>query len=129
MTALEAASVPAFERLARELATRFGVATRSQTIKVRPVRSLEAIAKEDAVEGCVRETFGALTAHFQAPHATDPHVRRAMKVVAHDETRHAALARRVANWLENKLDPMANARVAQARARATKRLVAPQLVA
>jgi len=37
-----------------------------------------AIALENAVEGCVRETFAALVAHHQAAAAGSPHVRAAM---------------------------------------------------
>ncbi|HEX7664753.1 MAG TPA: hypothetical protein VF407_09585, partial [Polyangiaceae bacterium] len=39
--------------------------------KAEAVRTLEAIALENAVEGCVRETFGALVATWQAAHAAD----------------------------------------------------------
>jgi hypothetical protein len=56
------------------------------------------MAIENAVEGCVRETFGALVAHWQARHARDPDVARVMRVVARDETRHAALAWAIAEW-------------------------------
>lgn len=87
---LEAASVYAFATLARELAhhggppelirdalcamkdearhasvtkrlaRRYGGSTPRPRIERHPVRSLEAVALENAVEGCVGETFGAL---------------------------------------------------------------------
>ena len=77
-------------------------------------RSLEAIAVENAVEGCVRETFGALLAMHQSQAATEPSVRDAMTRIAHDEVGHAALAWSVARWTDAKLDVAARKRVAQA---------------
>jgi hypothetical protein len=148
---LEAASVTAFERLAGELeahgaparlvasarksarderrhtravsalAARFG----GEVImpRVRPIRarSLRAMAAENAVEGCVREAYGALVATYQAEHAEDAHVRRAMRVIAADETAHAALAYRVAHWVERRLDraPSRSVRAAMRRAGAS----------
>jgi hypothetical protein len=67
-------------------------------------RSLVAIAIENAIEGCVRETFGAAVAAWQAEHAMDPRVRTAMQSIARDEARHAALAWQVAHWMESRLD-------------------------
>jgi hypothetical protein len=87
-----------------------------------PVRDLEAIAIENAVEGCVRETYAAVVARYQAASATDSAVGRAMRIVAEDETRHAALSWDLAEWLESKLDVAACARVAEARAEAVKEL-------
>jgi hypothetical protein len=55
------------------------------------------------VEGCIRETFGALVAMYQAEQATDTQIRGAMKVIAQDETRHASLAWRIAKWAEARL--------------------------
>ncbi len=81
-------------------------------------RSLEAIARENAVEGCVHETFGALILHWQAAHARDASMRRTFARLAADETRHAALSWAVARWAGGRLDAAARARVAAARARA-----------
>ncbi len=146
---LEAASVPAFKLLARELAvhgapaeliraarsasrdevrhTRATAALarryRAQPIKptVAPLprrRSLEAIALENAVEGCVRETYGALVALWQTRAAADPVVAAAMAPIARDETRHAELAWKVAAWAAPRLSPASRRRVERARARA-----------
>jgi hypothetical protein len=130
---LEAASVYAFERLARELsqlgapseliadagvsaldelrhaqlvaalARRYGAEPSAPSVTAQGVRSRLEIALENAVEGCVRETFGALVAHHQAALARDPNVALSMLSVAADETRHAELAWRVAGWLEPRL--------------------------
>jgi len=87
------------------------------------VRDLEQIALENAVEGCVRETFAALVARRQAIAAADLDVRAAMRRIAADEARHAALAFRVDAWARARLSPAARARVADARARARAELV------
>jgi hypothetical protein len=104
-------------RMTSALARRFGAMLRDPEIPKPkpPLRSLEAIAIENAVEGCVRETFGALLATYQAAKASDPVIRAAMARIARDETRHAAVAWRVAGWLNGKLD--AHARVAVSAAR------------
>jgi hypothetical protein len=150
---LEAASVDAFRVLARELrhhrapsslvraaeraaldevrharmmgtlARRCGVTPRTPRIGPRPIRSLEAIAIENAAEGCVRETFGALLASHQARAATSPRVRETFSRIAQDETRHAALAWRVASWLDARLDRDARMRVRTARRNAAEQLV------
>lgn len=152
MAALEAASVHAFERLARELvahgaprslvlrakraadderrharvtralARRFGA--RVPTIRVARggVRSLAEIAVENAAEGCVRETFGALQATLQGQRARDAEVRAAMRTIARDETRHAALAWSVARWIHPKLTDDERAAVARAQTTAIETL-------
>lgn len=145
MSRLEAASVPAFRVLARELrahgaprsliraarraardeirharmgkllAERFGGHYVRPNIRKHVLRSVEAIALDNAVEGCVRETFGALLATWQAKAATDPVVRRIMRSVAVDETRHAALNVRVARWADRQMDAAARQRIRSAR--------------
>jgi hypothetical protein len=105
----------AHARITRTLAERFGGRYVPPRVTAKPAPSLETIASENATEGCVRETFGALLATYQAEHATDPQVRRAMRRIARDETRHAALAWRIASWAENRLDTAAKERVRAAR--------------
>ncbi len=87
-------------------------------------RSLEEIAIENAIEGCVNETYGALVATWQSAHAEDPAIAEAFAAIAEDETRHAALAWRLARWLETRLDRNARARVTRARRRAFRELSA-----
>ncbi|MBS2026439.1 MAG: ferritin-like domain-containing protein [Deltaproteobacteria bacterium] len=149
---LEAASVPAFARLAEEL-TRFGapkgLVERAQAarrdeirhaaqmgrlarghgaslagVRVRQParRSLEAFALENAVEGCVHETWGAMVAQVQAIRSPDSGVRSAMRRIATDEARHAELAWDVARWVESRLDPRARSRVRRAQRRAVDAL-------
>jgi hypothetical protein len=83
-------------------------------------RSLEAIAIENAVEGCVGETFGAAVARFQSKRADDKGLRSAMKRIAADETEHAELSWDLARWLDRRLSPAARACVKSARSRAVE---------
>jgi hypothetical protein len=112
----------AHARMTAAIARRFGGRFERPRVEPREVRSLEEIALENATEGCVNETYGALVATFQARAAADPRVRAAMARIARDETRHAALARDVAAWIEPQLSPAARRRVEQARAEAVQRL-------
>jgi len=142
---LEAASIDAFEILAAELgvhrappaliqaaraataderrhadaigrlAVSRGAVPPAVYVKRGPVRDIETVARENAVEGCVRETYAALCACRQARAATDPAIRSAMAGIARDETRHAALAWAVDGWSQTLLTPAARRRVREAR--------------
>jgi hypothetical protein len=70
-----------------------------------PVRSLFAIARENAIEGCVRETYGATAALVWANCAPDPEVAAVLRSIAADECRHAELAWDVAAWAAPRLSP------------------------
>ena len=150
---LEAASVAAFRRLRRELrlhgaprplldaarraareeiaharmvsrlARTFGAEPEPVRISPLPLRDLETVAIENAIEGCVRETYGALVSFWQARAAGDPKVREVYARIAEDELSHAALAWRVAAWIEDRLPAQARERVRTARAEAIDTLV------
>ncbi|WP_223640087.1 ferritin-like domain-containing protein [Corallococcus sp. EGB] len=152
MAHLEAASVPAFERLADELAAHGApehlvrAAERSAKDEVRhaeameslarrhgapmpelnvapfQARSLEALAMENAVEGCVRETYGALLAGWQARSAEDAQVRESLGTIAPDELRHAELSWAIDAWALAQLSPEARERVESARREAWRQL-------
>ncbi|MCC7536538.1 MAG: ferritin-like domain-containing protein [Deltaproteobacteria bacterium] len=131
MAHLEAASVVAFERLARELsmhgapdalvrrarraaadevrhaavASRWrehfgGSALPLEMEPVGEVRSLVEVASENAAEGCVHETWGAVVTTLQSARASDAAVRAELARIARDERRHADLADDVARWAE-----------------------------
>ena len=132
---LEAASVIAFERLAAELAAwrapealvrraeqaaadevRHAArmqalaearGARPSAVEVAPSapRSLVAFAIENAVEGCVRETYGVVDAAFRAHRAPTAELRAVYAEIAADEARHAGLAWDVAAWLQGRLTP------------------------
>lgn len=116
-------------RLTQRLARSFGGRPGRVTVEPRPARSLEELAVHNAVEGCVRETFGALSATWQARHASHPEIARALAIIADDETRHAAFSWQLAAWLDDQLDASARARVATARAEAFEELRRAQNVA
>jgi hypothetical protein len=86
-------------RVLGALARREGATVASTKVHHGPVRSLVDIALENAVEGCVRETYGALVAGYQAQHAGRTDVRRVMEQVFRDETTHAELAWGVHEWI------------------------------
>lgn len=85
-------------------------------------RSLEALAIENASEGCIREAFGVLLGTWQALHAPTAELRAFFGKLAEDEARHAALAWRVDAFLRGRLDRAAHARVDRARDEALTRL-------
>lgn len=109
-------------RVTGALARRFGATPTEPCVEVMPLRELDVIAAENAAEGCVRETFGALMATYQAATAQDPEVARALAGIADDETRHAALAWRIAAWADPRLSAAERARVRAARAEAVREL-------
>ena len=119
---LEAASVPAFLELARELelhgahpalaraarraardeihhaktigalARAYGASVpRVERSEVQP-RSRRELARDNAIEGCVREAYAALVAAHQAETSIDPRIARAYATIARDEARHALLS-------------------------------------
>jgi hypothetical protein len=102
-------------RVTARLACRHGGEVPIPRLRPRRTRSLRSMALENATEGCVRETFGALVAMWQAARARDLELRRCMAAIAEDETRHAALAWAVARWAEARLDARARASVARKR--------------
>jgi hypothetical protein len=142
---LEAASVYAFQQLARELvehaapaelivwaarsaleevrhtqlmaaqAQRYGATPAAPQIAPHGVRSLFELALENAVEGCIRETYGALVAHQQATLAHDPQLADVMSSIARDEASHAELSWRIAAWVEPQLNVSERAQLTSAR--------------
>jgi|HubBroStandDraft_1064217.scaffolds.fasta_scaffold03022_7 hypothetical protein len=91
-------------RVTEGLAARAGARVPSVKIERDDVRSLGEIAIENAVEGCVRETFGAAVTLIQAERAGDADVRSAMKRSARGETRHAELSWAGARRIEPQRD-------------------------
>lgn len=97
------------------IARRYGAEPGTHRVDPMRARSPYEIALENAVEGCVRETFGALVGAYQASAARDPQIRDAMREVSDDELRHAELSWALASWLEPKLTAEERARVATAK--------------
>jgi hypothetical protein len=155
---LEAASVHAFVRLAAELvahgapaelvaqavrfaddevrhaaimttlAHKYGAVPPAVQVEPMTARTLEQIALENAIEGCVRETWGAVVALWQARTARDPEVRAALAGIAADEIRHASLAWSIDAWMRTRLPGDAVARIDAARAVAAQLLLAEPMI-
>jgi hypothetical protein len=153
MAHLEAASVPAFAQLERELAAHGAPArliagarrardderrharlvgdlaraagARSLSLEVTPtpLRPLGAIALENAVEGCVRETAGAVMAALQARLLGDHATAGLFADIAVDERRHANLAWAIDAWITPRLAPEAALAVERARSAAMVELL------
>lgn len=87
------------------------------------IPTLEQLATLNAVEGCVRESYGAVVARLQAMTAADREVRSAMARIAHEEAKHAALSFAIDGWARARLTPQARARVDAARTEAARALV------
>jgi hypothetical protein len=145
MAHLEAASVPAFRRLRAELrrhgaprrmidactraaadevrharaatrlARRFGATVPRVRLAPATQRTLLDLAVENAREGCVRESFGALLLTWQARAAADAEVRQLAQQLAGDETRHAELAWQIDAWVRARLSATERAQVRRAR--------------
>ncbi|HSN28729.1 MAG TPA: ferritin-like domain-containing protein [Kofleriaceae bacterium] len=108
--------------LMSKLARRFGGVPPVVEVMPARARSLEALAIENAVEGCVRETWGAVVALWQSERAPDPELRAAFALIARDEVRHAALGWAIDRWATSRLDHGAQVRVALAREAAVRAL-------
>jgi hypothetical protein len=109
-------------RATKALAKAFGVEVAPVERDAAPLRSLAELALENAVEGCVRETWGALLALRQASRAREPAVRATMRRIARDEARHAQLAWAVDTWLCPRLSPAERQQVLAARRAAVNEL-------
>jgi hypothetical protein len=109
-------------RVTRRFAKRLGARTVRPRVRTVPRRSMEAIAIENAVQGCVGETYAALEALWQAEAAPTAELRNVMRAIARDETRHAALAWAIAGWLEPRLSAAARLRAHRARSAAARDL-------
>jgi hypothetical protein len=151
---MEAASVHAFARLARDLnahgapaalvraavraatdevahaaavaahARRLGATVEPVAVEPRGVATLGELAAENAVEGGVHETFGVVLALHQSRAATDRGYASAIAAFAADETEHAALAAAIDAWARPALTRGERAHVRAARAAALAALPA-----
>ena len=88
-----------------------------------PSRSLFEIAMENAIEGCVNETYAALQAHHQAIHAHEKSIRETFAQIAHDETKHAELAYHLHAWCMTQLTQDEIAQIHTAQKTAFARLI------
>jgi hypothetical protein len=108
--------------LVTDLALQHGATIPTPIIAPAPPRDLLALAVENMVEGCVRETWAALSAAHQSHHALTPELRNLYQTIAADETRHAELAWSIHTWLIGQLSAASQAMVAAARRQAIHQL-------
>ena len=101
-----------------EVARHFGAEPGPPRVEAAAPRATLAIALENAVEGTIRETFGALTGSYQALTARDPLVADAMRQVSEDEIFHAELSARIEAFLDTLLTEPERQSVADAKQRA-----------
>jgi hypothetical protein len=88
------------------------------------VRSLFEVALENAVEGCVRETYGALVGLVGARWARGGALAHAVQSIARDECRHAELAWAVHAWMAPRLSADERRRVHDAMREAVAEIAA-----
>lgn len=103
-------------------ARREGVEPKVSRVALLPSRSLFEIALENAGEGCVRETLGAVVMRYQAQHAADPALREALEKIADEESMHAAWSWALDGWARTVLDASSVAQLDRARERAIAEL-------
>lgn len=144
----EAASVVSFERVANELQrfgaptplvrraaaaakdelrhaksmgklrARFGAGELPLRVRKQLPRTFYAFARENAIEGCIFETYAALEAHYMCAAAGDASIRSRYVQIARDETRHAELAWDIHVWALTKLAPAQRRRITRGQVRA-----------
>jgi len=158
MAELEAAAVHAFLHLARELdahrlprfaaaaleaagherrhatqvtalALRHGHCPVAPDVGTSEVRSLEALALDNAGEGCGRELFGAVLNAHQGRVAGDPRVAETMGAIAVDEAGHAGLSLELAAELMPRLTVAQRRRAREAQAEVLTSLAADEVAA
>lgn len=105
------------------LARRFGCEPLRVALASVPLRSLNELAFDNAVEGCVHETYAALIAMYQARCAEDPEVAAELSTIAEDETRHATLSWAIDVWLRPRLTTALQSAVERAQRAAVAGLV------
>lgn len=108
--------------LVTRLAARYGGRPSGLRVVAKPPGTLVEIATDNAAEGCVRDTYAALVARWQAEHATSRPIAEAMGSIARDGLRHAALAWALLDWTLPQLSKRDQARTRRAIPDAVARL-------
>lgn len=101
------------------LARRFGRSPEVPHVAPRDKEpSLFDLALDNAVEGCVRETYGALVAAFQGQRAAEPEVRAIFQRIAEEESDHAELSFALDAWYQSQLSVAERAAIQAAKDKA-----------
>ena len=114
-------------RMAATMARRHGAAVETPPSPAPRACDLETLAIENAVEGCVGETFGVLIGMWQSVAAPTAALRTFFMTLTNDELRHAALSGRIDEWARSQLSVASCRRVDAAKAEALAKLEASLL--
>ena len=87
------------------------------------IRSLESIATDNMIEGCIGESWGALVGLHQAVTASDKSIAQVMQVIANEEIEHASLSWEIHAWLFPQLTSQEKERVVIAKQMALLELI------
>jgi hypothetical protein len=110
-------------RVMTALAGRHGAVVTTPRVPPRRTPTLLEMALENMAEGCVRETWGALTARYQSQTAETFADRQVWSDIADDEARHAELSWDLHAWLVGQFSPEEQREVEAAQRRAWDELV------
>lgn len=102
-------------RVVASLTRRYGGEPVAPRVRAAAPRAALDMALDNAVEGCIHETLGALVAAYQARHAADSQVRHALAHIARDEANHALLSWRISEWFEGRASVAERRKVRTAR--------------
>ena len=106
----------------RDLAARYGAPMPNVLEGELPLRAAFEVALENAVEGRIRETFGAAIALHKSRHARELDTRVALAKIADEEREHAELAADLETWFATRLSPEELGTIASAKATAIQEL-------
>ncbi|MBL8683745.1 MAG: hypothetical protein JNK05_31525 [Myxococcales bacterium] len=106
-----------------ELAARWGHDVSLASASAFGSRTLADIVIENAGEGCVRETLGAVVMAYQSQHAQDRAVREALAKIAFEEQAHSAWSWALDAWARSVVDHETLAAMDAARDRVLDELV------
>lgn len=87
------------------------------------LRSMYEIALENAIEGCVNETFAAACGIWQSEYAQMPVFKKIIGYITDEEISHAALSWEIHHWLMPQLTPMQQQAISKAQIKAVDDLM------
>jgi hypothetical protein len=90
-------------RMMHTVCVSLGQKATAPTIDCVPKRSYFSLAMENAIEGCIHESYAAIQALYQSQHAKTPELRELFTAIATDEIQHAQLSLQIHHWLMSKL--------------------------
>ena len=108
--------------LARLLTEAYDGANYKIEIKPFQLRSFFEIALENAVEGCVNETFAAALGYWQQEHAVLETFKQVIAHITEEESKHAALSWEIHEWAFPQLSINEQQQIRQAQLNAIERL-------